>query len=225
MVKLLTLNKLELRDMINEEMVENPVLEELPETVPSLDDLQSKRETETPEPAAATDGADAGTRDAFQEVDYGSFFQDYLDPGFRSPASEDVERPSFENFLSRPASLSDHLQWQLGLSVADDAVRDAAFSIIGNLNEDGYLTATVEEVAQAGGHKPEDVEAALALVQEFDPLGVAARNVRECLLIQLRVLAPENELVQRIVSDHLEELQNRHFREIASALGSTVPPG
>ena len=224
MVKLLTLNKLELRDMINEEMVANPLLEELPEAVPSLDDVQSKREAEAPEPVAPTgDGAVADRRDAFQEVDYGSFFQDYLDPGFKSPAAEDVERPSFENFLSRPASLADHLQWQLSLSVADGAVRDAAFSIIGNLNEDGYLTATLEEVAQAGGHQQEDLEAALALVQEFDPLGVAARNVRECLLIQLRVLAPENDLAQRIISDHLNDVQDKHFREIASALGTTVP--
>jgi len=223
MVKLLTLNKLELRDMINEEMVANPLLEELPEAVPSLDDVQSKRETEAPEPVAPTgDGADADRRDAFQEVDYGSFFRDYLDPGFKSPSAEDTERPSFENFLSRPASLADHLQWQLSLSVAGDAVNDAAFSIIGNLNEDGYLTATLEEVAQAGGHKLEDVEAALALVQEFDPLGVAARNVRECLLAQLRVLAPENELARRIVSDHLNDIQDQHFREIARALGSTV---
>ncbi len=223
MVKLLTLNKLELRDMINEEMVANPLLEELPEAVPSLDDIQSRKEAEVPEPVAPTgDGADADRRDAFQEVDYGSFFQDYLDPGFKSPSAEDVERPSFENFLSRPSSLADHLQWQLSLSVAGDAVRDAAFSIIGNLNEDGYLTATLEEVAQAGGHKLEDVEAALTLVQEFDPLGVAARNVRECLLAQLRVLAPENELARRIVSDHLNDIQDRHFRGIASALGSTV---
>ena len=223
MVKLLTLNKLELRDMINEEMVANPLLEELPEAVPSLDDVQSKKEAEAPEAVPSMDSPEADRRDAFQEVDYGSFFQDYLDPGFKSPAAEDTERPSFENFLSRPASLADHLQWQLSLSVAGDAVRDAAFSIIGNLNEDGYLTATLEEVAQAGGHKPEDVEAALALVQEFDPLGVAARNVRECLLTQLRVLAPENDLARRIVSDHLNDLQDKHFREIASALGSTVP--
>jgi RNA polymerase sigma-54 factor len=224
MVKLLTLNKLELRDMINEEMVANPLLEEMPEAVPSLDDVQSRREAETPDASAPVngDGAAADRRDAFQEVDYGSFFQDYLDPGFKSPAAEDVDRPSFENFLSRPASLADHLQWQLSLSVADDAVRDAAISIIGNLNEDGYLTATLEEVAQAGGHKPEDVEAALALVQEFDPLGVAARNVRECLLIQLRVLAPENDLAQRIVADHLNNVQDRRFREIANALGKTV---
>jgi RNA polymerase sigma-54 factor len=223
MVKLLTLNKLELRDMINEEMVANPVLEELPEAVPSLDDVQSKKEAEAPEATPPTgDGAAADHRDAFQEVDYGSFFQDYLDPGFKSPAAEDVERPSFENFLSRPASLADHLQWQLSLSVASEGVTDAAYSIIGNLNEDGYLTATLEEVAQAGGHKLEDVEAALALVQEFDPLGIAARNVRECLLIQLEVLAPENDLAKKIVSDHLNDVQDKHFREIASALGTTV---
>jgi RNA polymerase sigma-54 factor len=133
-----------------------------------------------------------------------------------------VEKPSFENFLSRPASLADHLEWQLRLSICSDEVREAGMSIIGNLNEDGYLTASLEEIAQTGEHKPEDVEAALALVQQFDPLGVAARDVRECLLIQLRVLDPENTLAAQIVSEHLKLLQNKQYREIARAVDRPV---
>jgi len=220
MVSVLALNRLELREMINQEMIANPVLEELPENVPSLEEeQQQKGETEKPtEPPADQDVRAGDNHDSFEEIDFGSFFDDYLDPGYKSPAAEFVEKPSFENFLSRPASLTDHLEWQLSLSVAAHDVQEAAVSIIGNLNEDGYLTATLEEIAQTGGHKLEDVEEALKLVQEFDPLGVAARDVRDCLLIQLRTLAPENTLAAQIVSDHLNLLQSKQYREMARAL-------
>jgi RNA polymerase sigma-54 factor len=222
MVTVLALNKLELREMINQEMIANPVLEELPEGVPSLDDVQMQ---EADKPLVGANGQDAlaaNGHDAFQEVDYGSFFEDYLDPGFKSPASEVIEKPSFENFLSKPTSLADHLQWQLSLSICPEEVRAAAYSIIGNLNEDGYLTATLEEIAQSGGHSVKDVTKALELVQEFDPLGVAARDLRECLLIQLRSLAPSNHLAAQIVSDHLAELEGKRYKEIARALDRPV---
>ncbi|MFB3921667.1 MAG: RNA polymerase factor sigma-54 [Terriglobia bacterium] len=223
MVSVLALNKLELREMINQEMIANPVLEELPDEVPLLEDVEKKTAAEKPAEAPADKNIVAGdNHDSFQEIDFGSFFDDYLDPGYRSPEAEVIEKPSFENFLSQPASLSDHLEWQLSLSIASDAVRDAGLSIIGNLNEDGYLTATLEEIAQSGEHTLEDVRAALALVQEFDPLGVAARDLRECLLIQLKALAPDNTLAQHIVSEHLKQLQNKQYREIARALDRPV---
>ncbi len=219
MVSVLVLNKLELRDMINQEMIANPVLDEVPESGPSLEEVEQKAETEkTATPASDHEVAAGDSHDPFDEIDYGSFFQDYLDPGYKSPAAEAIEKPSFENFLSRPASLADHLEWQLSLSHCSDAVREAGYSIIGNLNEDGYLTASLEELEQTGGHQIEDVQKALALVQEFDPLGVAARDVRECLLIQLRALAPENTLAAHIVSEHLRQLQNKQYREITRAL-------
>jgi RNA polymerase sigma-54 factor len=223
MVSVLALNKLELREMINQEMIANPVLEELSESVPSMEEVQQKIEGEkAAAPAASQEVVPSEKRDSFEEIDFGSFFDDYLDPGYKSPAAEVIEKPSFENFLSQPASLSDHLEWQLSLSICPDRVSDAGHSIIGNLNEDGYLTATLEEMAQTGGHRLEDVQAALALVQEFDPLGVAARDLRECLLIQLRALAPDNTLAQQIVSEHLKQLQNKQYREIARALDRPV---
>ncbi len=223
MVSVLALNKLELREMINQEMIANPVLDELPEGVPLLEEVEQKAEAEKSASPAADKEVTAGdNHDSFQEIDFGSFFDDYLDPGYRSPATEVIERPSFENFLSQPSSLADHLEWQLRLSICPDAVREAGYSIIGNLNEDGYLTATLEEIAETGGHKREDVEAALALVQELDPLGVAARDLRECLLIQLRALASENTLAQQIVADHMKQLQNKQYREIARALDRPV---
>jgi len=224
MVSVLALNKLELREMINQEMIANPVLEELPEEVPSLEDVQKRIEAEKPAEAASSDHEvrNGDNHDPFEEIDFGTFFDEYLDPGYKSPAAEVIEKPSFENFLSQPTSLADHLEWQLSLTTCSDAVRQAAHSIIGNLNEDGYLTASLEEIAQTGGHKPEDVQEALKLVQEFDPLGVAARDVRECLLTQLRTLAPENILAQQIVSEHLKQLQNKQYREIARALDRPV---
>jgi len=228
MVSVLALNKLELREMINQEMVANPVLEELSEAVPSLEEVEQKVEAEAEAekpPEAPAETANGDKHDSFEEIDFGSFFDNYLDPGYKSPAAEDIERPSFENFLAQPSSLADHLEWQLRLSTATDAVRDTAMSIIGNLNEDGYLTATLEEIAQTGGHKPEDVEAALALVQQFDPLGVAARDVSECLAIQLKHLAPENTLALHIIIDpeNLKRLQNKQYREIARAMDRPVP--
>ena len=96
--------------------------------------------------------SEASTTDPFDEIDFGSFFDDYLDPGYRSPASESVEKPSFETFLSQPQTLPDYLRSQLSVSLLDDETRDAAESIIGNLDEDGYLTATLDEMAQQGEH-------------------------------------------------------------------------
>jgi RNA polymerase sigma-54 factor len=226
MVSVLALNKLELREMINREMVANPVLEEVPEDVPSIDEVDKRTETEnaehTPPATNHVVARNDDHHDSFQEIDFGSFFDDYLDPGYRSPEAEVVERPSFENFLSQPTSLAAHLEWQLSLSVCSDSVREAGHSIIGNLNEDGYVTAPLEEVAQTGGHSLADVQEALSVIQVFDPVGVAARDVRECLLIQLHTLAPENTLAQQIVSGYLKQLQNKQYRDIARALDRPV---
>jgi RNA polymerase sigma-54 factor len=147
MVSVLALNKLELKEMIQAEIAENPVLEEMEENVPLLDDVA--REEEERERPVETQTADtpAKEKDPFDEIDFGSYFQDYLDPGFRSPNNyEEIEKPSIENFLSAPATLTDHLFWQLGALNLTPAVREASEYVIGNLNEDGYLTATDEEL-------------------------------------------------------------------------------
>ena len=149
MVSVLALNKLELKEMIQAEIAENPVLEELEENVPLLDDVAREEENrDRPvETQTATTEAEAKEKDPFDEIDFGSYFQDYLDPGFRSPNNyEEIEKPSIENFLSAPATLSDHLFWQLGALNLSPVVRETAEYIIGNLNEDGYLTATDEEL-------------------------------------------------------------------------------
>jgi len=163
MVSVLALNKLELKDMITAEMVENPVLEELEDSVPILDEV-GRREEERDRPAVEETAAPAEEKkDPFEEIDFGSFFQEYLDPGYRSSREmEDIERPSFENFLSKPSNLTDHLSWQLGSIPISPEVREAADTIIGNLNEDGYLIASDEELLGVAPPSSPEVDAALA---------------------------------------------------------------
>jgi RNA polymerase sigma-54 factor len=176
MVSVLALNKLELADMINTEMVENPVLEELEDNVPLLDDV-GRREEERERPVQAEESpiTAAEKKDPFEEIDFGSFFQEYLDPGFRSPGEmEEIERPSFENFLSKPGNLTDHLMWQLGSIPTRREVREAAEVVIGNLNEDGYLIATDEELLGIAPPAPPEEDAAKAesVVAEAAALGL-----------------------------------------------------
>ena len=251
MVSVLALNKLELREMINTEMVENPVLEELEDTSVSLDERagqEGDRERSAEEVAVEAERVE---KDPFDEIDFGSYFQDYLDPGFKTASNfEEYDKPSFENFLSQPSTLSDHLLWQLGSLNLRDEVRAAAELVVGNLNENGYLTASDEELVEAllqfrmpvrpepipfergtrgkvsAAWSAADVEAAdevapleivadadvqdesygayLKAVQDargiihyLDPVGVAARDLRECLLIQICAQMREAAIVLR----------------------------
>jgi RNA polymerase sigma-54 factor len=242
MVSVLALNKLELKEMINTEMVENPVLEEVEEALSTLDERAGKegdRERSAEETVAESERVE---KDPFDEIDFGSYFQDYLDPGFRTTSNfEEYDKPSFENFLSQPSTLTDHLMWQLGALTLSVEVRSAAELIIGNLNEDGYLTATDEELVDAllqggrtghsepipferaaaehalseraakerlhrhefeaeGAHEVIEfaglaeeeraelralIETARGVVNQLDPVGIGARDLRECLLLQI----------------------------------------
>src|SRR5258706_11276113 len=168
MVSVLALNKLELKDMINAEMVENPVLEELEDSVPLIDEVGRKeedRERLTTKTSTEETPIVAEKKDPFEEIDFGSFFQDYLDPGYRTRSEmEDIERPSFENFLSKPTNLTDHLTWQLGALSVREEVREAVELIIGNLNEDGYLIASDDELM--GVAPPASPEADATVVEK-----------------------------------------------------------
>jgi RNA polymerase sigma-54 factor len=231
MVSVLALNKLELKEMINGELVENPVLEELEESAETIEE-RSAREGDRERSAEDMAATDAAAKDPFDEVDFGSYFQEYLDPGYRTASNyEDLDRPSFEQFLSQPSTLSDHLMWQLGSISLRADVRSAAEAIVGNLNEDGYLTASDAELAEAVfGDASLDVERAhclaraQALIAELDPLGVGARDLRECLLRQIEALRRELEdnggeaepleLARVIVDRHLALLQKKDMREL-----------
>jgi RNA polymerase sigma-54 factor len=179
MVSVLALNKLELRDMITAEMVENPVLEELEDSVPLIDDVDRREENRDRAPIeeSPTAAADAEKKDPFEEIDFGSFFQDYLDPGYRSSREmEDIERPSFENFLSKPATLTDHLVWQLGSISMRPEVQEAVELIIGNLNEDGYLIASDDELLGVAPPAAPESDAAVVenLFKEAAALGLSS---------------------------------------------------
>ena len=225
MVSVLALNKLELKEMIQAEIAENPVLEELEENVPLLDDVaREEAERERPVETQPVTEGEKKEKDPFDEIDFGSYFQDYLDPGFRSPNNyEEIEKPSIENFLSAPATLTDHLFWQLGALNLTPVVREAAEYIIGNLNEDGYMTATDDELL--AGYLREQMEpdngdntkslysrvaelppamaerarghlaAAMDVVRQLDPIGVGTRDLRECLLVQVEAQKKECELI------------------------------
>ena len=275
MVTVLQLNRLELKEMITQEIVKNPVLEESAdepgeevtpeELLPLLEaepvvDAADRQILEAavlndanavdgasgdvaingnlfpdaeeaaaavvaePDPAQVNDPAldTPAATDPFDEIDFGSFFDDYLDPGYKSPASESVEKPSFETFLSSPVTLGDHLRSQLSVSLVPDAVRNAAESIIGNLDDDGYLSASLEEIATAGEHTMEQVEAALKVVQSLEPAGVGARDPRECLLLQIESVNGRGGVAWQIVSSHLRLLETRQYKEIAKALARPI---
>jgi len=330
MVSVLALNKLELTDMINAELTENPVLEELDNSVPLLDEVSAREEQKERDSSLAAQEQTATTtqeKDPFEEIDFGSFFSEYLDPGLRTPIEmEDSEKPSFENFLSKPSTLTDHLMWQLGSLHVNEDVYRAAELVIGNLNEEGYLIATDDELLGLAEEEftgppqpaetpapettesrtaspvsqlsPEDAELEMAnasvavaeeellsaetelhpqdaqvdaqrsvpevprptlvpprraparvpfsrdalreaidLVKQMDPIGVGARDLRECLLAQLHDLkrvprkngngthmaeleAVDDAIV--LVDQHLHALQNKHYKEVAKVMGRPV---
>jgi RNA polymerase sigma-54 factor len=264
MVTVLQLNRMELKDMIINEIAENPVLEEAVDSGEELTpaEVQSMLERERqPEPAdqailekvdaadapqtfeSAADGdftSDSVSTDAtdvvatvpavtedtaksetdpFEEIDFGSFFDDYLDPGFKSPAAESIEKPSFETFLSSPVTLSDHLQSQLSVMVLPEHVREAANSIIGNLEESGYLSTPLEEIAVAEGLTLDNVQAGLKAVQSLDPTGVGATSLRECLLLQLDGLGCRDGVAWKIIQDHLKLLETKQLTQLAKVMG------
>jgi RNA polymerase sigma-54 factor len=221
MVSVLALNRLELREMINQEMIENPVLEEQSEEPTATDNYSDenflRNETEKV--------PDKPESNPFDEFDVGTFFNQYLDTGGdggQSQEREVSERPSFEKFLSSPAGLTEHLNWQLSVTICSESVRELVESIIGNLDENGYLTASVEELHQSGKYSQDDLEDAIAVVQDFDPIGVGARDLRECLLLQLKAFDPQNTLAQQIVSEHLKQVQSNQLKEVARALNRPI---
>src|SRR5215510_6788442 len=253
-IEMLQMTSLELTDLIQQQLLENPVLEEVPsqEEVQEiaekvLDHLASAEvdtfEERAPEAGtAATNGAgdpdvvatlpasadgepaeavaageseeggaeegitDEAQRDAFEEIDFGREFQDYLDPGYKTQEIEYKEdAPTFEQFLTRPPSLAEHLEWQLHMTTVDDDVRDAAICVIGNLNADGRLNATNEEIATGEKISEELVERARQVVMHLDPVGCGARDVKECLLVQLEVLGESDRLAVRLISEHFSD--------------------
>jgi RNA polymerase sigma-54 factor len=223
-IRLLQLTRLELVDMISQEMKENPLLEEEEEgrelaegeaPVAEQEEGETSPEPEvTPEVKGKGEGAD--------EFDWENYLENSNLTPFQksSPSSPDGdERPSFENFLTKRTTLTDHLHWQLQLSRFTEEEHEAGTWIIGNLDEDGYLKISLEDICSETNLSMEVVERVLRKIQQFDPVGVAARDLKECLLIQLEQMSPRDPLAEKIVSEHLALLKNRNYPAIAKRLG------
>jgi RNA polymerase sigma-54 factor len=216
-IKLLPMSTLELSELLNQEMVENPMLEEVP--TEELQPVEAQQQEKVPEEQKPQQ--EKG--DTWDDQDYEYFFGDYLDDGYRPRTPTEVkELPPIENTLSTAASLADHLLWQLSMQTDEETTRSIGEAIIGNLDDDGYLVATVEELAGMGPWPTEHVERALRLLQGFDPIGVCARDLQECLTIQIRHLGMSGSPSEKIVTEHLRLLQNHQVPELARKLGMSI---
>jgi RNA polymerase sigma-54 factor len=233
-IKLLQLSQLDLVSLVEQEMQENPVLEDATvdedsgtesEAPTRADDSSAASTTlETPqEPAeSASEIAEPTTAQKIDDIDWHNYMDAYPQTGMGSSSGMDEDRRSLEATLTRRPTLTDHLEWQLQLSSLSPAEEEAARWIIGNLNEDGYLQSDLVDVVRQSGQSLEAVESALARVQELDPAGVGARDLRECLLLQVASLGVEDPLCLAILDKHLDLLQKRDFRGLARVLGVSL---
>jgi RNA polymerase sigma-54 factor len=214
-IKLLQLSRLELMDTIRQELEENPALEELQET-PADDRLLEPAET------AADDTADTKEvtiEEKIQDdIDWSNYLDEYNTPGRVNYEGESREAPKYDAFIARKETLKDHLLWQLLMTSPSKVEENIGSLIVGNLNQDGYLDVELEEIARLAAVDLSKVEEVLAVVQGFDPIGVAARNLSECLMIQARHLKIEDTLVTDIIQNHLGNLEKRNYKAISRAL-------
>jgi RNA polymerase sigma-54 factor len=225
-IKLLQLTRLELVDMISQEMKDNPLLEEIEEgeQVPGEASVAEEEERPPQELEHTSEVKGEGeTPEAINEFDWENYLDNYnLTPIHRLSGQDGEERPSYENFLVKKTTLADHLLWQLQFSRFTEEEHRVGTWIIGNLDEDGYLKMSLEDIVTDVNVSLETVEKALRKIQKFDPMGVAARDLRECLLIQLKGMAVQNPIAETIVSEHLSLLKNRNHPAIAKRLGVSL---
>ena len=223
-IKLLQLSRLELVSTVQQELESNPVLEEAYDEELAEEGAREEAPAEATEVAAASEresAAELPEADPVPDMDWATYGEGSTGSG---PAviRDDEERPGVDGVATRRPTLQEHLEWQLQLGSLPEAERLAAGYILGNLDEDGYLRASVEDVARQAGVAEDVVAAALAEVQALDPPGVAARDLRECLLLQLDALGLQDPLVRRLVDQHLPQLEKRDLRGIARDLGATL---
>ena len=223
-IKLLPMSTLELADMLNQEITENPLLEEDLEAAANEETPTSEKDREetgeTTETQANEEKPEEKKDDSFEEIDEEAFFSDYLDEGYRPRMAFEVpELPPIENTLATSSSLADHLDWQLRLSTSDELDLEIGRAIVGNIDDDGYLQASVDEICSMGDYPCTEVHRVLGLVQSFDPIGVGARGLQECLLLQLRHLELGGTPVETMVAEHMDLLQSHRFGELAKAMG------
>lgn len=219
-IKLLQLSRLELLESLHQELEANPTLEEI-----LSEDLEPSQTEKTPgEPEAQPEDRQAEVtigEQAFEGMDWDNYVNDYYTPRSED-ISEDHELSSYENIVSKKSSLTDHLMWQLSLSILTPEEETVGSEIIGNLDVNGYLKASLEEIAQSTHKETDLVERVLLRIQEFDPLGVASRDLKECLLIQAHHLDIKTPWVDLIIKDHLNALETKNYQAIARALQAPI---
>jgi RNA polymerase sigma-54 factor len=224
-IRLLQLTRLELVEMIDQEMKENPLLEEIEEEKDDKGSLAKESSEEESPPAEQRPAEVRGEGEGISEFDWENYLENSnLTPIERQGDSDrdGEERPSFENFLSERRTLTDHIHWQLQLSrLSEDEHRVGAW-IIGNLDEDGYLKTSLEDVSIEMGIPLDQVEAVLRRVQQFDPAGVGARDLKECLLIQLEQSSNRDPIAEKIVAEYLALLKNRNYSLLAKRMGVSL---
>jgi len=220
-IKLLPLTNLELIEVIDEELSSNPLLELEEESPPA-----KTAEDQPDQPAAAGSAEEAPAEGAGDQAEalaedreFESYFQEYIDDGFRGASAERPEVPNIENTLSQGASLWDHLTWQANLTFFDPLDREIAERIIGNINDDGYLTSSLEEIGVGVGAPIEKVREVQAKILMFDPVGCGSLDLKECLLAQMDNLQIKDEAARAIISTHLPLLERSDFSQIARLLG------
>jgi len=216
-IKLLQLSRLELMDMIRQEMEENPALEDGQETAADNRSAETAEAEETPLDAAATKEVTIEERMP-DDIDWSNYIDEYNAPGRATFESESRESPRYETFVAQKASLTDHLLWQFLMTAPEPEEERIASMIVGNLNRDGYLDCSLEEIASTSGSPLADVESILELMQTFDPVGVCARDISECLQIQARRLGLDNSIVIEIIQNHLSHLENKNYKAICRTM-------
>lgn len=217
-IKLLQLSRLELVDAINQELEENPALEEQQEV--ASQEQQEENESITPEPQP--DSEVKIEEKLNTDIDWDNYIEEYNSTGKSYQESEQRDVPKYESFISGKKSLHDHMLWQLLMFLPSDLEKELGSMIIGNLDNDGYLTATVEEIAEMSQQPVEEVEDVLDTLQSFDPPGVCARNLSECLLIQAKQLKINDKVITGIITNHIKDLENKNYKAIAKALKISI---
>ena len=216
-IKLLQLNRLELVDKITQELEENPALEEVIDT--ASDDKQIDQTELAQEETESTAVKEVSIEENINnDIDWSNYLDEYNSSGKVHFETEKKDTPKYEAFIARKESLNDHLLWQLLMASPSKEEEFIGSTIIGSLNKDGYLEVSAEEIAGMCNVPVDDVEDALFLLQTFDPVGVCARDLSECLLIQAKHLKLDNTIVTDIIKNHIKNLENKNYKAIARAL-------
>jgi len=218
-IKLLQLSRLELVDTIKQELEENPALEEIQEALVEEQKTDQTDKDRKDEPPAKEVAIEEKIQD---DIDWSNYLDEYSSPGRINFESERRDTPKYEAFIASKESLSEHLLWQFLMTSPSRKEKKIGSLIIGNLNRDGYLEISVEEIARMSDADTKKVEKVLSLIQTFDPVGIGARDLKECLLLQIKRLKIEDTLVKNIITDHLGHLEKRNYKSICKALKTSI---